>query len=58
MTGLDFSGRLITSPQRLHSFHASVTNAELHEYVSRWQMDDISAQLHNGRKYLRASLFR
>jgi len=27
---------------------ASITNAELHEHVSRaWQMDDISTQLHN-----------
>jgi len=31
-----------------HSFHASVTNAELHEHVScAWQMDDISTQPHN-----------
>ena len=43
-------GRLdnIISTARIYSLHASVTDAELHELVSRaWQMDDISMQLHN-----------
>jgi len=38
----------ISTTARVHSLHASVTNAELHEHVSRaWQMDDISMQSHN-----------
>ncbi|XP_012058650.1 PREDICTED: uncharacterized protein LOC105621809 [Atta cephalotes] len=39
---------IISTVSKIHSFHASVTNAELHEHVSRaWQMDDISTQSHN-----------
>ncbi|KYM90052.1 hypothetical protein ALC53_01880 [Atta colombica] len=39
---------IISITARVHSLHASVTNAELHEHVSRaWQMDDISTQSHN-----------
>jgi len=38
----------ISTTAKVHLFHASVTNAELHEHVSRaWQMDDISTQPHN-----------
>ncbi|KAG5339159.1 PIF1 helicase, partial [Acromyrmex charruanus] len=41
-------GSTIPTASRVHSFHASVTNAELHEHVSRaWQMDDISARSDN-----------
>jgi len=37
-----------TASKAVHSFYASVTNAELHEHVSRaWQMDDISMQPYN-----------
>jgi len=48
--GWILAGRLDStiSTVRVHSLHASVTNAELHKHVSRaWQMDDISTQLHN-----------
>jgi len=55
-------GSTISTTSKVHSFHASVTNAELHEHVSRaWQIGrhlHATAQLHNGGKHLRASLFR
>ena len=42
------AGSTISTAAKVHSFHASVTNAELHEHVSHaWQMDDISAQSDN-----------
>ena len=38
----------ISTAAKVHWFYTSVTNAELHEHVSRaWQMDDISTQPHN-----------
>ena len=38
----------ISTASKVHLFHASVTNMELYEHVSRaWQMDDISARLDN-----------
>jgi len=41
-------GSTISTASKVHSFYASVTNAELHEHVSHaWQIDDISAQLDN-----------
>jgi len=44
----DHLDNTISTAARVHSLHASVTNAELHEHVSRaWQMDDISTQSHN-----------
>jgi len=47
-TGLDFGGRLGSTISTASKVHASVTNAELYEHVSRaWQMDDISAQPDN-----------
>jgi len=47
-TGLDFGGSFGQHHIDRKDSLASVTNAELHEHVSRtWQMDDISTQLHN-----------
>jgi len=41
-------GSTILTASKVHSFYASVTNAELHEHISHaWQMDDISAQSDN-----------
>jgi len=38
----------ISTASKVHLFDTSITNAELHEHVSRaWQMDDISAQSDN-----------
>ena len=49
--GWILAGRLnntISTAAKFHSFHASVTNAKLHEHVSyAWQMEDIFTQPHN-----------
>ena len=54
--GWILAGRLnntISTAAKFHSFHASVTNAKLHEHVSyAWQMEDATTQLHNGGKHL------
>ncbi|XP_018393747.1 PREDICTED: uncharacterized protein LOC108772639, partial [Cyphomyrmex costatus] len=41
-------GNTATSPAKIHSFHASIANSELHEQVSRaWEMDDIAVPSNN-----------
>ncbi|XP_018396137.1 PREDICTED: uncharacterized protein LOC108774503 [Cyphomyrmex costatus] len=44
----DRLGTTAAVPAKVHSFHASVTNSELHDHISRaWQMDNISIPSNN-----------
>ncbi|XP_018313929.1 uncharacterized protein [Mycetomoellerius zeteki] len=52
--GWILAGRLANNTQpnsKIHSLHASITNAQLHDQVSRfWQMDSVSAELNSYTK--------